>query len=192
MANEPVISDFELSSSLSQLTKSTTAAELVREAGQTKKLKVLSERKLIEWIRAELNRSFASRADSYSDQEKEEMLKATRASLEERILKEKKAERERDRVQAELDRVMAQISSSTGGNAQLEQALSALREQLIETQDARSDLEQETYELHAELQTKLAMLSTTIAEKDKLRDTVRNQMLRSNALIDGVLGLDAT
>ena len=192
MANEPVISDFELSSSLSQLTKSTTAAELVREAGQTKKLKVLSERKLIEWIRAELNRSFASRADSYSDQEKEEMLKATRASLEERILKEKKAERERDRVQAELDRVMAQISSSTGGNAQLEQALSALREQLIETQDARSDLEQETYELHDELQTKLAMLSTTIAEKDKLRDTVRNQMLRSNALIEGVLGLDAT
>jgi chromosome segregation ATPase len=192
MANEPVISDVELSSSLSQLAKSTTAAELVREAGQTKKLKVLSERKLLDWIRAELMRSLASRADSYSDQEKEQLLQATKASLEERILKEKNAERERERVQAELDRVMAQISSNTGDNAQLEQALATLRAQLAEAQDARTDLEQETYELHDELQAKLAMLSTTIAEKDKLRDTVRNQMLRSNGLVEGVLGLDAT
>ena len=192
MANEPVISDVELSSSLSQLTKSTTAAELMQKTGESRKLKVLSQRKLLDWIKAELMRSLAARADSYSDQEKEEMLQATKASLEERILREKKAERERDRVQAELDQVMAQISASSGDKAQLEQALATLRAQLVEAQDARTDLEQETYELHDELQTKLAMLSTTIAEKDKLRDTVRNQMLRSNALVEGVLGLDAT
>ncbi len=191
MANEPIISDIDLASSLSQMAENTTAAELVRKQGQSKKVKVLSERKLMEWIHAILNQQLAGRQDSFSDQEKEELLRKTQEELAKRIQREQTAERERAKAQAELEQVMSQISASGGDSAGLEEALKALRAQLEEAQAARLDLEQDTYELQDQLQEKLNLLSTTIAEKDKLRDAVRNQMLRSNALVEGVLGLDS-
>lgn len=191
MANEPIISDIDLASSLSQMAENTTAAELVRKQGQSKKVKVLSERKLMEWIHAILSQQLAGRQDSFSDQEKEELLRKTQEELAKRIQREQTAERERAKAQAELEQVMSQISASGGDSAGLDEALKALRAQLEEAQAARLDLEQDTYELQDQLQEKLNLLSTTIAEKDKLRDAVRNQMLRSNALVEGVLGLDS-
>jgi chromosome segregation ATPase len=191
MTNERVITDMDLNASLSQMAEATTAAELVRTQGQTKKVKVLSQRKLTEWIQALLNQHLASRTDSFSDQEKEELLRKTQEELARRIQREQEAERERSRIAAQLEGVMAQISENRGDQTAIDEALSALRAQLAEAQAARSDQEQDLFEVQDQLQEKLNLLSSTIAEKDRLRDVVRNQMLRSNALVEGVLGLDA-
>ena len=193
MTNERVISDVDLSSSLSQMAESTTAAELVRRQGQTKKLKVLSERKLMEWILALLNQHLASKEDSFSDQEKEELLRKTQEKLAERIQQSQRAESESFKAKAELEQAMAQIARSAnekGDQSALDAAIKALRAQLEEAEGVKSDLQQDAFELQDQLQEKLNLLSTTIAEKDKLRDAIRNQMLRSNALVEGVIGLD--
>ena len=191
MTNERVITDMDLNASLSQMAEATTAAELVRTQGQTKKVKVLSQRKLTEWIQALLNQHLASREGSFSDQEKEELLKKTQDELAKRIQREQVSERERSRIEAQLEQVMGQISANQGDQTAIDEALGALRKQLEEAQAARADQEQDLFEVQDQLQEKLNLLSSTIAEKDRLRDVVRNQMLRSNALVEGVLGVDA-
>ncbi len=194
MTNERVISDVDLSSSLSQMAESTTAAELVRRQGQSKKLKVLSERKLMEWILALLNQHLASKEDTFSDQEKAELLRKTQEKLAERIQQTQRAEAESAKAKAELEQAMTQIAHNAkdkGDQTGLDAAIKALRAQLEEAENVKSDLQQDAYELQDQLQEKLNLLSSTIAEKDKLRDAVRNQMLRSNALVEGVIGLDS-
>ena len=192
MTNERVITDINLQESLSQMAESTTAAELVRTQGQTKKVKVLSERKLMEWISALLNQHLAAKEDTFSDLEKGEVLRKVQDELAKRIQREQAAERERARIQAELEQVMAQISRSSGDQSGLEAALANLRAQLTEAERARTELEQDTYDLQDQLQEKLNLLSTTIAEKDKLRDALRVQMLRANTLVEAVLGMDSS
>jgi chromosome segregation ATPase len=191
MSNERALSENDLASSLSQMAENTTTADLVRQQGQSKKVKVLSERKLMAWILALLNQHLAAKEDSFSDQEKEELLRKTQEELAKRIKREQTSEAERNRLQAELQEVMAQISNKQGDQAELDTALAALRARLDEVENANSDLQQDTYDLQDQLQEKLNLLSSTIAEKDHLRDAVRNQMLRSNGLVEGVLGLDS-
>lgn len=189
---EPGIPD--VADSLSQMAESTTAAELVRQKGQTKRVKVLSERKLVEWVETLLRQHMASREDAFSDLEKEELLRKTQAELTERIEREKQAETERLRIQNDLEAALARLDQAQrdgGDRAEVEQAMAALKGQLEETERTRDEVQQDNYELQDQLKEKLALLSATIAEKDKLRDTVRGQMMRSTALIEGVLGLDA-
>ena len=192
MSNERALSENDLVSSLSQMAENTTAAELVRRQGQGKKVKVLSERKLMDWILLLLNQHLASKEDSFSDQEKEELLRKTQEELARRIKREQSAEAERSRIQSELQEVMAQISAKQGDKGELDDALKSLKARLEEVENVNSDLQQDAYDLQDQLQEKLNLLSSTIGEKDRLRDAVRNQMLRSNALVEGVLGLDAT
>ena len=51
----------DLATGLQNLGETTTAAELVRKAGQTKRLKVISERKLMEWILSLLKQHMAGK-----------------------------------------------------------------------------------------------------------------------------------
>lgn len=185
----------DISQSLENLGETTTAAELVRTKGQSKKLRVISEKQLMTWILSLLNQHMAGKADSFSDQEKEELLKKTQDELAKRIKREQDAQGERDKLKAELDRAMAKVSEAKAGQLdaeQLNEALNTLKAKLEEAEQINQDLQQDNYDLHDQLNEKMALLSSTIAEKEKLRTTVRNQMVRSNALVEGVLGLDTT
>lgn len=184
----------DVAQSLSAMAESTTAADLVRQKGQSKRVKVLSERKLVEWITTLLHQQMATREGHFSDAEKEQLLATTQAELKERIARQQQDEAERKRLQAELDETMARLDLAQregGDRTALDQAITALKQRLAETEANRDELQQDNYELQDQLQAKLALLGATIGEKDKLRDTVRQQMLRSTGLIEGVLGLDA-
>jgi chromosome segregation ATPase len=180
----------DLASGLQNLGETTTAAELVRRAGQTKRLKVISERKLMEWILSLLKQHMAGKEDAFSDEEKGELLRKTQKELEKRILREQAAEAERARVQAELQNAMATLSNKELSETDYQQALDALRAKLDSAEQTNQDLQQDNFEIQDQLQEKMAMLSTTLAEKDRLRDTVRQQMVHSGDLIGGVLGID--
>ena len=188
MASQEKLPD--IANSLEHLGETTTAAELVRTRGQSKKLRVISERKLMEWIEAMLGQHLAGKADTFSDQEKEALLKKTQDELARRIKREQDADNERERVKRELDQAMSVLSNAQGSQADLDEALAALKAKLVETEQINQDLQQDNYDLHDKLNEKMALLSSTIAEKETLRTTVRNQMIRSNALVEGVLGLD--
>ena len=190
MTTDRPANDLDLASSINAMAESTTAAELVRRQGQTKKVKVLSERKLMEWISTLMAQQFAAKADSFSDAEKEELLKKTQEELALRIKREQTLEKERAVAQAELEKALAEVTSAQGSGQDFEQAIAALKARLAETETRAGDLQQDTFELQDQLQEKLSLLSSTITEKDKLRDTVRQQMIRSGSLIEGVLGLD--
>lgn len=177
---------------LSQLGETTTAAELLRQKGQTKKLRVISEKQLMDWILRMLQQHMAGKADTYSDIEKTEILKKTQEELGRRIKREQEAQAERDRLKAELEQAMSAVAagSSSQSQADVDMALAALKEKLEQAEQINLDLQQDNYDLQDQLNEKMALLSTTIAEKDKLRDTVRNQMMRMTALCEGVLGID--
>jgi len=190
MIHDRPANDLDLASSINAMVENTTAAELVRRQGQTKRVKVLSERKLMDWISAMMAQQLAAKEDSFSDAEKEELLRKTQEELALRFKREQLLERERAAAQADLEKALAQVAATQGGGQDFEQALETLKARLAESETKAGDLQQDTFELEDQLQEKLSLLSTTISEKDKLRDTVRRQMIRSGALIEGVLGLD--
>ena len=177
---------------LSQLGETTTAAELLRQKGQTKKLRVISEKQLMDWILKLMQQHMAGKADAFSDLEKAELLKKTQDELNRRIKREQEAQSERDRLKHELEQAMSAVAagSSAQSQADIEMALGALKEKLEQAEQINLDLQQDNYDLQDQLNEKMALLSTTIAEKDKLRDTVRAQMMRMTSLCEGVLGID--
>ncbi len=190
MAGNDEVSSSEIASTLSSLGETTTAAELVRKQGQSKKLKVISEKKLMEWILSLLKQHMAGKADAFSDAEKEELLRKTQDELKKRMLREQAAEAERSRIQSEYEAAVQVLNNAKSSQADHEKAIDALRAKLENAENSVEDLQQDNYDLQDQLQEKMALLSTTIAEKEKLRDTVRQQMVHSGDLIGGVLGLD--
>jgi hypothetical protein len=183
----------DIAQGLSQLGETTTAAELLRQKGQTKKLRVISEKQLMTWILKLLQQHMAGKADVFSDIEKTEMLEKAQEEIRRRMKREQEAQSERDRMKAELEQAMAAISQAQAGSASqadMEMALGALKEKLEQAEQINLDLQQDNYDLQDQLNEKMALLGTTIAEKDKLRDTVRNQMMRMSSLCEGVLGID--
>ncbi len=184
------VSSQEIASTLNSLGETTTAAELVRKQGQSKKLKVISEKKLMEWILSLLKQHMAGKADAFSDAEKEELLRKTQDELKRRMLREQADEAERVKVQGEYESAIRVLHDAKASQADHEKAMLALQARLENAEANLNDLQQDNYDLQDQLQEKMALLSTTIAEKEKLRDTVRNQMIHSGDLIGGVLGLD--
>lgn len=189
MTTDRNITDIDIASSLSQMTESTTAAELVRRQGQTRKVKVVSERKLMEWILALLKQHMAAKEDNFSDQEKAELLRKTQDELAKRIQRQQTAEREQAQAQEQLEQAMTRLAEAHT-NQDMSSAVEALRARLVEAENRSQDLQQDNFEMQDQLQEKLALLSTTIIEKNKLRDTVRQQMIRSGQLVEGVIRLD--
>jgi chromosome segregation ATPase len=187
----------DLSQSLAGLGESTTAAELVRTKGQSKKLKVITEKQLMDWVNTVISRHLAGKVDSISDKEKEEMLKKVQDELAMRIEREKKAQADRDRMKADLDRAMAQVADAQSSAASAEQtaeAIENLKKALAEREQMIEELQQDKYELEDQLAENRALASTTLAEKEELADkhkqALKNYMFRANALVEGVLGLD--
>ena len=181
-----------LAQSLSQLGETTTAAELLRQKGQSRKLRVISEKKLMEWMLLMLQQHMAGKADVFSDIEKSEMLEKAQEEIKRRMKREQEAQIERDQLKLELEQAMSAVAagSSAEGQAELGMALDALKQKLEQAEQINLDLQQDNYDLQDQLNEKMALLSTTIAEKDKLRETVRHQMMRMTSLCEGVLGID--
>ncbi len=188
----------DIQAGLRQLGETTTAADLVRQRGQTKKVTVISERRLKEWIEAILSQFRAGREDSFSDDEKQLMLTRTQEELAKRIKREQEAAAERDRLKAELDHAMQVVAEArTTGGVDSESALNDLKAQLETCQRVINELQDEKFQLQDELGEQVELIRATIAEKDrlredqqKLRDTIKAQMLHSGDLVQGVLGLD--
>lgn len=191
----------DLSESLAGLGESTTAAELVRTKGQSKKLKVITEKQLMDWVNTVISRHLAGKVDSISDQEKEEMLKKVQDELAKRIKREQDAQAERDRMKADLDRAMSKVAeaqSSAASREQADEAIENLKRAVSERDQMIEDLQQEKYDLTDQLAENRALASTTLAEKNELKanleeshkQALMNYMRRANALVEGVLGLD--
>jgi ABC-type transporter Mla subunit MlaD len=181
----------DLKQSLGQLGRETTAADLVRAKGQTRKVRVVSESQLMGWILKLLQQQLAGKADAFSDSEKEELLQKTQDELTRRIKREQELASERDKARQEIDALMARLARQGAVADGDGDVLNDLKRQLDEREKLVQDLQADNDDLRDQLGEKIGLLSTTIAEKDKLRDTVRSQMVRTSGLIEGVLNLDA-
>ena len=187
----------DLSKSLGQLGESTTAAELVRTKGQSKKLKVITEKQLMEWVNTVISRHMIGKVDSISDQEKEEMLKKVQDELAKRIKREQETQAERDRMKADLDKAMAKVAdvqANAANREQTDEAIGSLKKALEERELMIQELQQDKYEIEDQLAENRALASTTISEKEALenrhKQAMKNYILRANAMVEGVLGLD--
>ena len=180
---------------LDQLSEKTTAAELVRRKGQSKQLKVISEKKLMDWILALMHQHMAGKVDAISDEEKQELIAKVQAELQRRMKAEQELGAEKDRRAAEVKLAMNKLASSQKTTDDYETAIDSYKAQLEQRDRTIEDLQADNFDLRDELSQKIALLTTTITEKDrdreKLQVALRNQMVRSGSLVEGVLGLDS-
>ena len=190
--NDPQMPDIAFG--LSQLGKEISAADLVRSEGQSKKVKVISEKKLMAWIESILNQQRAGQIDAMSDEEKQELLAKVQLEIQRRMKAEGEAAKLRDRQQADLEAAQARLASSQKSQADYEAAIAAYKAQIEQRDKTIEELQQDTFELQDQLTEKANLLQSTIAEKDrdkeKLQHSLRNQMVRSTSLLEGVIGLD--
>lgn len=182
----------DLKHGLDQLGTEVTAADLVRAKGQSRKVRVISEQQLMDWILKLLQTQLAGKADAFSDAEKEALLKKAQGEIARRMQREKELAAEQDKAKQTIADLMGRMSAEHASQGDRDNMLAELKRQLEEREQLIQDLENDKDDLQDQLSEKLALLSTTITEKDKLKTTVRNQMIRSGALVEGVLGLDTT
>ncbi|MBA3846458.1 MAG: hypothetical protein H0X45_07425, partial [Planctomycetes bacterium] len=185
---------------LDQIGETTTAADLVRRKGQSRKLKVLSEKTLVGWIEGMLGQYIAGKEDSFSDREKEALLEKMQADLAAKIEGQGRLEKDRAQAQARLDEVMATLDNQKLSKGELDQAIKALKAQLEQKESHERELQQSNDEMQDELERHRALVAATIKEKDKLhielqsvkeRDaTFRNHAVKSADLCGGILAID--
>jgi len=192
-SNEQQLPD--IASELDQLGETTTAKELVLKRGQNRKLKVISEKKLMEWIQKFLTQQVAGKPDAFSDREKAELVEKMQGELSKHLKREQEMAAERDRLKQRLDAEIESAQSSAQSQADKDAAtILALKKRLEEEERAIEDLQHANEDLHDKLSQHSALLHATIEEKErdaeKLQITLRNQMVRSTGLLEGVLGLD--
>ena len=198
----------ELSQSLASLGEKTTAAELVRTKGQSKKLTVITEKQLMEWVNSEIRKQLKGKADTYSDKEKETMLRSLQEDLNKRIKREQDAQGEREKMKAALDKAMAQVAEAQSSAASAEQtsdAIGNLKKALEERELVIQTLQQDKYDLEDSLAENRALTSTTLHEKEEMgerhqelideqavlhKQALMNYMRHANPLVEGVIGLD--
>lgn len=180
---------------LDQLSERTTAAELVRRKGQSKQLKVISEKKLMDWILALMQQHMAGKVDAMSDDEKQELVAKAQVELQRRMKAEQELSAEKGRRAAEMQSAMNRLASSQKTTDDYDAAIESYKAQLEQRDRTIEDLQADNFDLRDELSQKIALLTTTITEKDrdreKLQLALRNQMVRSGSLVEGVLGLDS-
>ena len=188
---------------LASLTEETTAAEFLRSKGQHKKVKTINKEKLKQWISQAINQTRAGMADAYNDEEKEELLRKTQEQLEEVMARAAKAEADvaqreqaRDSMAQEIEALQARAAEAANvedKSVELAAAMATvgkLQDQYNNSHKEAEDLRLDVYELQDQLNTKVALLRSTMEEKDRLKETMQGLMVRAGDLTGGVLHLD--
>ena len=181
---------FDIANSLSQIGEATTTEALARRQDITGSVRVMSKKNLTQWIESLITQAISAHEDAFTDEEKDQLLKQTQEELARRAAREQEAVSKQNQVQAELDRALEELRSSQGAGQDFEQVLSSLNDSLKDTERRSKDLQDQNFELQDEIREKLALLSATIAEKEKLRAAIHTQVVHSSALMQQVLGLD--
>ena len=181
---------FDIANSLSQIGETTTTEALARRQDITGSVRVMSKKNLTQWIESLITQAISAHEDAFTDEEKDQLLKQTQEELARRAAREQEAVSKQNQVQAELDRALEELRSSQGAGQDFEQVLSSLNDSLKDTERRSKDLQDQNFELQDEIREKLALLSATIAEKEKLRAAIHTQVVHSSALMQQVLGLD--
>jgi chromosome segregation ATPase len=181
------------------LTETTTPAELMRRRGQKTKLRTINKNKLRQWMEQAIAQTRAGREDEFDDREKEELLEKTQQQLEELMARAAHAEaavQEREVRDAALQEEIETLRSRAAdaeSTEELNQALATietLTRQREEAQNEADELRADLYQVQDQLNEKMTLLQTTIDEKDRLKTTMQELMIRAGELNNGVLGLD--
>jgi chromosome segregation ATPase len=181
---------FDLDSSLRLIGEVTTAKDLARRQDITGSLRVVSRKSLTKLIESLVNQAISSREDAFTDQEKDLLLKAAQAELAVRAAREQRAFLEQVAVQAELDDALHNLKRFNKVDQEFEQALNSVKLKLRDTEQRTEGLRAQNAELQDEVKEKLTLLTSTVAEKEKLRESIRVQVIHSSSIIQKILELD--
>ncbi|MFW5830270.1 MAG: hypothetical protein ACOCXA_08410, partial [Planctomycetota bacterium] len=181
------------------LTETTTPAELMRRRGQKTKLRTINKNKLRQWMEQAIAQARAGMEGEFDDREKEALLAKTQKQLEELMARAATAEaavQEREQRDAALQEEIETLrtrAADTGSTEELDRALTTIETLTSQREQAQSeadDLRADLYQVQDQLNEKLTLLQTTIDEKDRLKHTMQELVVRAGDLNNGVLGLD--
>jgi len=180
---------------LEQLTEETTAADLIRRQGQNKRLRTISERKLLDWmaqaVGTELTKALHAREETISDDEKERIQQQAIAQVQNQVKQFKEDSKRAEARMLELQQQYEEALASAEGNAQVQANMERLQERAQESEERANEVQQELFELEDKFNENAQLLSTTIAEKDRLQTTNRELLLQSSEVVQAILALDA-
>ena len=118
----------------------------MRKQGQTKSY-TIKERDLKEWILKELRRQMVGKEDTYTDEQKEEMVAQVQRSMEVKLAEvqaqAKAAEQREQEWQAQYQEAM----SAAGENQQMQEHLGTMQRQVAEERAKREEAEAELLEM---------------------------------------------
>ncbi|MHC5066953.1 MAG: coiled-coil domain-containing protein [Planctomycetota bacterium] len=188
----------DIDAGLAELSQETTAADLLRQKGQTKKLKVINKEQLKaqiqEWIRQALNSVVAANAASLEDHEREAFIQQTEVKVQELMRRNRQAEADRAKEAEERNRLeerLDSLASDHGANEELRNTIRDLQDRLQRAETSAQDAQADLVVVEEDLDNTKKVFRTTLEEKERLNTTVREHMMHASDLVGRVLELDA-
>ncbi len=192
MADDNNIPDVQ--QGLDQLTNETTAADLIRQHGQHRRLQTVSRSKLIGWMQravaTELNQALGSRQAEISDEEKQRIQEQALSSVQGQLQQYKQESAAAQKRAEDLQQQYEEATQAAEGNQELQEALANLQEQANRAEQRANEQQNDLFELEDRFNENAEMLNATIAEKDRLQTTNRELLMRGTEVVQIALYID--
>ncbi len=120
--------DHEIDDGLDRLTSSTTAADLVRDRGEGKPVRVMSKRRLKELVSSAATRELSTFAERIGPEACQRMVEAVARRVKRQLDHLKNDERELQGIQAEAEAIEERVQATLGENPQEQPVLVHVQE----------------------------------------------------------------
>jgi len=188
----------DIDAGLEDLSTETTAADLLRQQGQRKKLKVINQKQLKaqiqEWIKHAINEIMADNAERFEDSERNAMIEQAEVRVQDLMRRNAEMEADRQReseARRAAEERLQQLAAEHGADDELQNSIAQFQERLEKAELVAEEAQQDLLVVEQDLDNTKKMFQQTLSEKDRLNDTVRQHMLHTTDLVAKVLALDA-
>ena len=180
---------------LDKLTKTTTAGELLKKRGQTKKLRTINKKDLKNFIAEEVSKAVdaAVAGTEAADEDKARIRGEAEERVQDRLKSAQDLQRkvaEREAQNQELRQQMDALAAQHSDDDKLAEMLKRMQAENDELRQNYEDAQGNVDVLEHELESLQQMYQTSIGQKDQANVTLRQNVLRTADLVQVFLALD--
>lgn len=186
MANEPLN---QLQSGLDNLGETTTAEDLVRQRGG-RKLKVMSKKALMDYIQSVVSQVRSVHADKLSEAERSQIEQQAQQKVQEILKRNRDIEQRLKEKEAQRKELEVKLAGGGMDDFDRQLLIGELQQQLADAEDESQVRMQDLLIVEDELNKMQNLYQAALSERDRHNDSNKSFVLRSTALVEGVLGLD--
>jgi len=187
MADHEAIEDIDRG--LNDLARMTTAADLVKQRGEKRKVRVLSKRRLKEFISSMVTSATAEMASELTAGDRAKIEEEAQRKVQDILDRAKDAEKNIKASEEDRQKLLNRVELA-GGDEELSQEVDRLHDQLSESQHLAEERLQDLLIVEDELENIRKMHRVAIDERDRQGRSNKGWVLNSTELVQGILALD--